>query len=505
MLHSLAAAIPGLFDTYLIAMIFLGVLVGMIGGALPGISPSITVALLLPVAFSLDPLMSLVVLGAVYMAAEYGGSISAILINTPGTAAAVCTGMDGHPMALKGRAQDALNLAVLASSIGGMFGVIVLIWFTPPIAKFSLEFKSPEMFWLAIAGLAIVCNLTASNFVKGVISALVGMFIATIGYELETGYPRFAFGNASIESGISLVPCIIGFFAIPQMLMLAGKKDDTVTEVLPMPGSFVRMLTYIIKKPVLTLRSAIIGTFVGILPGAGASIASFVSYSEAKRFSKEPEMFGQGNPDGIVASECANNSMVGGSLIPLLALGIPGSASAAVLFGALTLHGLTPGGRLFTEHGDVVYGFMIGFVPIVFAMLIVGVLATPLFARVLKVPTYFIVPSVLLLALIGTYSFQNSFVDVIVTATTGIIGFFMMKFGFSLPSVVLGIILAPMAEEGYRRSIRLGEIEGSVWNVFFSSPICIVLLCVVILMVGSAFLSEYRNRKRQAAQKPAGH
>jgi len=498
MLESIVAAIPGLFDPTLILMIFAGVAIGMTGGALPGISPSITVALLLPIAFTLDPLSSLVALGAIYMAAEYGGSISAILINTPGTAAAVCTGMDGHPMAREGKAQDALNLAVISSSIGGLFGVIVLILFTPPIAKFSLEFKSPEMFWLALAGLAIVCNLTASNFVKGVISALIGMFIATIGYELETGYARFAFGVPEIEAGISLVPCIIGFFAIPQMLLLASNKDDTVTEIVPTPGSFGRMIRYVISKPILTLRSAVIGTFIGILPGAGASIASFVSYSEAKRFSKEPESFGTGNPDGIVASECANNSMVGGSLIPLLALGIPGSASAAVLFGAITLHGLVPGGRMFSESGDIVYGFMVGFIPVVIAMLIVGVAFAPLFARVLRVPTSMIVPSVLLLALIGTYSFQGSMIDILITATTGILGFFLLKFGFSLPSVVLGIILAPMAEEGYRRSIRLGEIEGSIWHVFFGSPICIILAIVVVVMVFSAFYNEHRSRKRQA-------
>ncbi|MBT3904414.1 MAG: C4-dicarboxylate ABC transporter permease [Rhodospirillaceae bacterium] len=504
MLEGLAAALPGLLDGQLIGLIFMGVAIGMLGGALPGISPSITIALLLPIAFSLDPLTSLVALGGVYMAAEYGGSISAILINTPGTAAAVCTALDGHPMARQGRAQEALHAAILASSVGGLVGVLVLIGFTPPLAELSLKFKSPEMFWLAIAGLAIVCNLTAANFVKGVMSALIGMFIATIGYELETGYPRFAYDIPEIEAGISLVPCIIGFFAIPQMLMLAGAKDQTVAEVLPTPGSFKRVSLFMWQRPVLVLRSAIIGTFIGILPGAGASIASFVSYSEAKRFSKEPEKFGTGIPEGVIASECANNAMVGGSLIPLLAFGIPGSASAAVLFGALTLHGLSPGGRLFTEHASVVYGFMVGFIPVVVAMLIVGGLAAPVFAAVLRVRTAYIVPTVMMLALIGTYSFQNSVVDIFIAASTGVLGFFMMKFGFSLPSVVLGIILAPMAEEGFRRSLLLGTIDGSVWGVFFSSPICIILILIVIGMVVSAFVSEAKGRKR-LSQSASGH
>jgi putative tricarboxylic transport membrane protein len=504
MVEGLVAAVPALLDPMILGLIVAGVAIGMIGGALPGISPSITIALMLPVAFLLDPLTSLVALGGIYMAAEYGGSISAILINTPGTAAAVCTALDGHPMARQGRAQEALHAAILASSFGGLVGVLVLIGFTPPLAELSLKFKSPEMFWLAIAGLAIVCNLTADNFVKGVMSALVGMFIATIGYDLETGYPRFAFDIPEIEAGISLVPCIIGFFAIPQMLMLAGAKDQTIAEVIHTPKSFGKMARYIWRRPVLAVRSSIIGTFIGILPGAGASIASFVSYSEAKRFSKEPEKFGTGIPDGVIASESANNSMVGGSLIPLLAFGIPGSASAAVLFGALTLHGLVPGGRLFTEHGNVVYGFMLGFIPVVIAMLLVGSFAAPIFARVLRVKTAYIVPTVMMLALIGTYSFQNSVVDIFIAASTGILGFFMLKFGFSLPSVVLGIILAPMTEEGFRRSLMLGEIDGSVWLVFFSSPICIILILVVIAMVVTAFRSEMKGRKR-LSQSAGGH
>jgi putative tricarboxylic transport membrane protein len=286
--------------------------------------------------------------------------------------------------------------------------------------------------------------------------------------------------------------------------VLAGAKDQTIAKVVPMPGSFGEIVRHMAARPVLVLRSSIIGTFVGILPGAGASIASFVSYSEAKRFSKEPESFGTGNPDGVIASECANNAMVGGSLVPLLAFGIPGSASAAVLFGALTLHGMVPGARLFTEHGDVVYGFMIGFIPVVFAMLLVGGLAAPLFARVLQVRTAFIVPTVMMLALIGTYSFQNSVVDIYIAAATGALGFLMLKFGMSLAPAVLGIILGPMAEEGFRRSADLGRIEGSIWMMFFGRPICIVLILIVVAMVVSAFWSEIRGRKR-LAQQAGGH
>ncbi len=384
----------------------------MIGGGLPGISSSITIALLLPFAFTLEPLHSLVVLGAIYMAAEYGGSISAILINTPGTPAAVCTAFDGHPMAQQGRAKEALHAAILASSIGGLIGVFILIAFTPPLAEFALKFGSPEMFWLAIAGLSIVCGLTAKNFVKGVVSTLIGMTIATVGYDLQTGYPRFSYGVQEIASGIKLVPCVIGFFAVSEMLNTIASSQRHGELAKSSSGSFLKIVHFIFARPVLILRSSLIGTFVGILPGAGASIASFVSYNEAKRFAKEPESFGSGNPEGIVASESANNAMVGGSLVPLLAFGIPGSASAAVLFGAITLHGLVPGPRMFEEHAHVIYGFMVAFIPVVVAMLIVGGITAPWLASILRTRNELIVPAVLLLVLIGTYSFQNSMVDV---------------------------------------------------------------------------------------------
>ena len=500
MVDAILTAFVNLADIKIIGLIIGGVAIGMMGGALPGISPSITIALLLPISFSMDPLYGLVALGAVYMSAEYGGSISAILINTPGTAAAVCTALDGHPLARKGRAQEALHAAILGSSVGGFIGVVILLLFTPPLAEMSLKFQGPEMFWLAIAGLAIVCNLTADNFIKGLTAAFLGLFISTIGYDNFTGVPRFAYDIPEIEARVHIVPAIIGFFAIPYMLDLVGAKDRKAAEVTPQPGSFGRMVKYMWDNPVLVIRSGLIGTFVGILPGAGASIASFVSYSEAKRFSKTPEEFGKGTPEGIIASECANNAMVGGSLVPLLSFGIPGSASAAVLFGAVMLYGMTPGPRMFTEHADVVYGFMVSFIPIVIAMLIVGATLAPVFAKVLKVRMAYTVSTVLVLALIGSYTIQSSIVDIYIAATLGVVGFLMMKLGFSLAPIVLGLILGPMAEEGFRRSFIIAEAEqASVFLMFFGRPICMILILVVVLMVGTAFWQEYKGKKRLAS------
>ena len=284
------------------------------------------------------------------------------------------------------------------------------------------------------------------------------------------------------------------------MLDLVGAKDRKAAEVSPQPGSFGRMVNYMWANPVLVIRSSLIGTFVGILPGAGASIASFVSYSEAKRFSKNPGEFGKGTPEGIIASECANNAMVGGSLVPLLSFGIPGSASAAVLFGAVMLYGMTPGPRMFTEHATVVYGFMVSFIPIVIAMLIVGATLAPVFAKVLKVRMAYTVSTVLVLALIGSYTIQSSVVDIYIAATLGVLGFLMMKLGFSLAPIVLGLILGPMAEEGFRRSFIIAEAEqASVFLMFFGRPICMILIAVVVLMIGTAFWQEYRGKKRLAS------
>ncbi|MCV2866708.1 tripartite tricarboxylate transporter permease [Albidovulum sediminicola] len=494
----LSAALQ-LADLKLLLLMLLGAAVGMIGGGLPGISASITIALLLPFAFTLEPLQGLVVLGAIYMAAEYGGSISAILINTPGTAAAVCTAIDGYPMAKQGRAKEALDTAVISSCIGGVIGAIILIFFTPPLARFALKFGSPEMFWLAIAGLAMVCNLTAKNFTKGVVATLIGLSISAVGLDEQTGHQRFTFDIPHFYSGIALVPCVIGFFAVPEMFAAISKPGRTGNTAPSRPASFASTAGFILRRPLLVLQSSVIGTLVGILPGAGASIASFIAYSEAKRFAKAPDKLGTGNPEGIIASECANNSMVGGSLVPLLAFGIPGSASAAILFGALTLNGLVPGPRLFQEHAGLVYSFMFSFFPICLFMLIVGGLFAPGLALILRTRKAFIVPTVLFLVLIGTYANHNSMIDVAVAAACGVLGILLARGGFPLPPIVLGIILGPMAEEGFRRSLQLGQIEGSVWMMFFGRPISAVLILITCAMVFSAFWREARNKKQAAS------
>lgn len=503
MFEHLPSIVSQLADIQSVLLIVLGVAFGIVAGALPGLTPPIAIALMLPVTFGLDPLPALVLLASVYMAAEYGGSISAILINTPGTGGAVCTALDGFPLARQGRGLEALHASIIASTVGGVFGVIALLFFTPPLADFSLRFGPPEMFWLAIAGLSLVCNLSSDNFTKGVIMAVFGLWISMIGPDGTTGLPRFTFGIPDLEGGVPLIPALMGFFAISQMLNLIGSRQETLSDVPLRQGAFMSMLRYLFVRPFLLARSSIIGIVVGILPGAGAAIASFVSYTEARRYSKEPEKFGEGSFEGVASAEAANNAMVGGSLVPLLAFGIPGSASAAILFGALKMHGLLPGPSLFTDRGDVAYGFIIGLLPATLVMFVLGVVGARYFALVPRVRTVYIVPTVLSLTLIGSYTVRNNMADVVIAAGCGVLGFFLIRLGFRLAPVVLGIILGPIAEDAFNQSMSIARTRDSILLYWVERPISAILIAITLFILITAIWRERTDRRaRRAAQRP---
>lgn len=495
MLDNLGDILLSIFNFKVLFLMLLGTVTGIIVGALPGLTPPIGMALFIPITMGMDPVTGLLLLGSVYMGAEYGGSISAILLNTPGTAAAACTAFDGNPMARQGRGNEALFASITASSIGGFFGVIVLLLFTPFLAKLSLKFGPPEMFWLAIMGIAIVSSLSGKNFLKGFVGAAFGILISTIGIDTISGYPRFTFNNPDLLNGIALVPALIGLFSISQMINLISKKNWSAVDYEQKPKPYMQVFRYIIQRPILVLRSSAIGTIVGILPGAGGAIASFIAYSFAKQSSKNPEEFGKGAVDGVIASESSNNAMVGGSLVPLLAFGIPGSASAAVLFGGLTIHGLIPGPRLFAERGDVAYGFMFGMLISVFVMWFVGLVTAKYCPLIFRLPQSYIVSSVMVLSAIGSYSVNNSMFDVWVMAAFGILGYVALKFDFTLPPIVLGLILGPLAEEAYRRSITLASVNNSYMEYLFGRPISLILIAITLVTFISGFYQEYRKSK----------
>lgn len=483
-----------LVDPTVLFFIIAGTVGGIILGAIPGLGGSIGIALLLPFTFTLEPAVALLMLGGIYMGASYGGSISAILLNTPGTAEAACTSLEGYPLSMQGRGREALHYSILSSVVGGAFGVIVLIFFTPLLAGFALEFGPGQVFLIAIAGLTIVGSISSGNINKGIFAACFGIILSLVGADLMTGIDRFTFGIPQLRSGIPLVPVIIGLFAIAEMLEQASRSSGRMVDVPFENSSVIHSAKKLIKKPMLLSKSSLIGTLIGIIPGAGGAVATFIAYGEAKRTSKKKELFGKGSLEGLTAAEASNNAAVGGSIIPLLALGVPGSTTTAIMFGALTIHGLIPGPRLFIDHQEIAYTFIIGMLLTVLIMGIIGIYGVSLFSQVLKVKLVFIIPIVLVLSIFGAYSLQNSMLDVLIAIVFGIIGFLFKKVGIPNAPVILGLILGSIAETNLRQAMTLSNSQGiNLFQYLFTSPISIVITFIVVIIIFSAFKNQRKN------------
>lgn len=487
-------ALESIFEPMTIIFIILGTLGGIVLGAIPGLGGPIGIALLLPFTFDMEPAAALLMLGGIYMGASYGGSISSILLNTPGTAEAACTALDGYPLAQQGRGKEALNYSILSSVIGGAIGVLMLIFFTPILAKFALEFGPAEMFLIAVAGLAIVGTLSAGNVNKGIFAASFGILISFVGSDMMTGTDRLTFGIAELRAGIPLVPVIIGLFAITEMILQANHKGGSIVDKPFEKSSAFSVFKKIAKMPKTVLKSSFIGTIIGIIPGAGGAVASFISYGEAKRASKQKDLFGKGSVEGIIASESSNNAAVGGAIVPLLSLGVPGSTTTAIIFGALTIHGLIPGPRLFVDHQDIAYTFMIGMLLTVVVIGVIGVYGANLFSKVLKVKLNFIIPMVLVLSVFGAYSIRNSMMDVLIALAFGIIGIFFKKLNIPTAPIILGLILGTMAETNLRQSMTIANAQHTnIFGYLFSSPISIGILVLLFVILVSSFKSNSKS------------
>jgi putative tricarboxylic transport membrane protein len=484
-------------------VLLVGTIAGTVIGALPGLSAVSGVALMLPFTFAMEPAQGLTMLAAVYMSAEYGGSISAILINTPGTSGAACTTLDGTPLTRLGRAQEALYTSLFAGTVGGLFGALVLVFFTPPLARASLFLGPAEIFWIAVAGLALVATLAGRHVVKGLIGVLIGIMLTLVGQDAISGDMRFIFDDYRLVGGIPLVPTLLGLFAVASILGLLEQVSDPVAPLHLRKGAMLFVLAKLAGMKVLLLWSSILGTLVGILPGAGASISAFVAYGEAKRISKHPEEFGHGSYEGVVAPEAANNAVVGGSLVPLLALGIPGSASAAIMFGALTIHGIIPGPRLFTERADIVYTFMIGLVMTVVAMLVIGLLSIRWSSLIVRTPRRAMVPAVLVLSMIGTYGIANSLFDVYVLLATGIVAYLLAKLDISAVTIALGLVLGSLVEKSFQQAVLVGRVDAGSTLVYFASrPLALVLMLLAFAILAAGILQIVRERREQAKAGP---
>lgn len=486
----LADVLANLLTFQVLAAITLGVVGGIVIGALPGLSGTMGVALLIPVTFGLEPVAGLAMLASIYTAATYGGSISAILINTPGTPAGAATALDGYQMTRNGEGAKALGVSAIASMVGGTISALVLLFVVPPLSRITLAFSAPEFFLIAVFGLTIIGSLASGSVIKGLAAGALGLLVATVGIDTLTGLPRFTFGTTPLQSGIELVPALVGLFALSQVMILAEASDPGESQIVGTLQGRVLPTLQEFKRIIITIvQSSGIGVFVGMLPGAGGDIGSWVGLNEAKRFSRDKEKFGKGCVEGVAAPESANNAVTGGALIPLLTLGIPGSSVTAVLLGGLLIQGLRPGRELFTTQADITYAVILGFLLANILMGIIAIAGARLFVKITTVPQNVLSPIIVALCIVGAYAINNSITDVWVMIVFGLIGYLLRKMGFPPAPVVLGLILGPIAEEGLRQSISLAQ--GDVLGYYLSRPISIVLIVLILLAIFSPLLIRY--------------
>ncbi len=501
MIDSLLAGASHLAVPANLLFLILGTALGIVFGAIPGLTATMGLALLVPFTFSMEPATGLLMLAGIYVGAMYGDAIPAILINTPGTPAAIATTFDGYPLAQKGMAQHALVAAAFASCFGGLLAFVVLATAAEPLAQMSLKFGPAEYFWLGIFGLTIVSVLSSGNLLQGFMTATIGLLLSSVGMATLSGEVRLTFGFSAMQGGIGLAGALIGFFCLPEILSsVIGKRRETYggDQVQPSLRVIIDTTVDLIKRPVLMIRSSLIGLVVGVAPGAGGNIASMVSYSEARRWEKNSEEFGQGTVRGVASSEAANSAMAPGSLIPLLTLGIPGSPPAAVILGALMLHGMQPGNDLFVVYSEVTYAFITGLAVASTAVLVLGTAGSFIYARIINVPSRILAPLILVMTVVGSYAIRNNLLDVWVMLIFGVVGLALNRLKYQPAPLVLGIILGPYIEDGLVQSLMIGGASGNVLSYMTLRPISIflILLCLVSAIwpiLSATVLSSRRN------------
>jgi putative tricarboxylic transport membrane protein len=488
-MEAFVAGMALLLDPKILLMVVAGTLLGIIVGALPGISGSTTTALLLPFTITMGPVPAIAFLGAIYCAANFGGSITAILVNSPGDPSASATAFDGYPMAAKGQAGRALGMSALASAIGGIFSIIVLIIAAPLLARLAYSFGPPEYFALAVFGLSMVALTGGDSAVKNLIAGAFGVMLATVGQDITTGVERYTFGIYSFTDGIEFIPVLIGLFALSELLeqaALLGKRT-----ALAKLGAVRLPSRQDIRKCMKAIwLSSGLGTFIGALPALGATTAAMIAYVETRRWSKNKEEFGKGAIEGVAGPEAANNAAVGGAMVPTLALGIPGSTTTAIILAGLIVQGVRPGPHLFNEQPLLLYAV---FSSMLFANLLylgLGLGFAKLFARITLIPPQFLWPAVFVLSVIGAYAPNQAMAEVWVAIAFGFVGFFMRRFGFSPAPLVIGLVLGKLVEETLKQSLIIFDLQ---WSGFLGRPIALTLFALTALfLLGPYLLSQLR-------------
>lgn len=473
-----------------------GTIGGLLLGATPGLSPTMAVALLIPFTFHMTPTHGLMLLGAAYTATVAGGAISAILLKIPGAPANIATALDGNAMAKKGEGARALQICFISSFIGGVLGILVLIFLTPVLAKWALGFGPSHMFWIAILGVTIIGSLDSKSVIKGLLAGAVGLWIAMIGYDSIQGVERFIFSE-HLEGGVHIIAALIGLFAIPQIIeMLEGGRINRQYQIIKVqPHSIVAAFRETVSKMRAAVIGSVVGVIVGLIPGAGGQIAGLVSYDQARRFSPNRDKFGTGESEGVVAAETANNAMVGPSLVPLLTLSVPGSPTAAVLLGGLLIHGIFPGPNLFVEHADVAWAFINSLLVGQVLMLVFGLYIAGLAAHVVRIPPPILASGILVLSVFGAYSVQSSYSDVVVMLALGLGMYFLSKYGFSPAPLVLGVILGPIAESNYVQGQIIAGAGDGMFAYFFTGALNLFLIGLVVASIVYSVISEIRIRR----------
>jgi len=467
---------PDVLFPMLIAMFF-----GIFVGGIPGLTATMAVALIIPITYYMSPLAALAMVVGVTFTSIFAGDIPATYLRIPGTPSSGAAVLDGHEMAKKGKGSLALSLDLFCSAIGGLIGVLILITVSSPLAKLALQFTNYEYFWLGIFGLSMSAVLSSGNVIKGLSSALLGVLISTIGIDITTGYPRFTFGNIELMGGIEFIPAMIGLFGISEVLKniergSSGLGVPTIKEKMGVP--ILEALKIIIKKPFVIIKSAIIGTFIGALPGAGADIGAWVAYGTEKKTSKKSKEFGTGIVDGVIAPTSANNAALGGTWIPALVFGIPGDSITAIVLGAFLMFGIQPGPLIFEQSGDIVTGlFTIAIIANIF-LIFVGYLGIRAYSQILKMNTSIVMAIVVIFSMIGSYAIRNSFFDIYVMLLFGVVGYLFEKINVPTPPMILGIILGPMIED----NLRVGLTKtGWDMTLFFTRPISLVFVILITL------------------------
>jgi putative tricarboxylic transport membrane protein len=475
-------ALAQLTDPLVLLVLVIGVMAGMVFGAAPGITATAGIAIITPITFTMGFEQAMALLLGAYCGGYFAGSIPAILINVPGTPGNAATALDGYPMARDGFADRAISLAVVCSAIGGLVSATFLLTIAPTLARFALEFTAPEYFWLAMLGLVCVAGVAGDSLLKGFAAAAFGVVLSTVGQDPVGGTMRLTFDEPVLVGGIPIIPALIGLFGVTEMFTKATESSH-LNAVLPPQKNFrlAQTMKDILDSKWVTLKSALIGTFIGLLPGTGSAIASWVSYGETSRSADADSRFGQGDPRGVIASETANNAVTGGAMIPLLTFGIPGDPVTAVLIGALLVHGIDPGPFFISENGGKFAHIILMLVAANIVMVIVGLGSRRFLHAIVKVPGYVLVPAIGVLSAAGAFSINSSFFEVNLVIILGIVGYFLLCFGFPMAPIVLGIVLGPIVEDNLRSGLAGSDMDPTP---FFMRPISAGLIVLILVLIG---------------------